>query len=61
MIDVGADNRLATISLSLGLLGWAFYLIQLCFDLTLGLLLTIFIAGPSAVCLTKLYVLHIAI
>ncbi len=47
-------NKLATTSLTLGLVGWAIYLLQWCFDLTLGLLLAAFTAGTSAVCSTIL-------
>jgi Domain of unknown function (DUF4190) len=43
-------NKLARTSLLLGLLGWFFYLLQACFDLTLGLLLAALTAGTSAVC-----------
>jgi Domain of unknown function (DUF4190) len=43
-------NKLARTSLLLGLLGWFFYLLQACFDLTLGLLLAAVTAGASAVC-----------
>ncbi|HEX7540559.1 MAG TPA: DUF4190 domain-containing protein [Anaerolineales bacterium] len=47
-------NKLATTSLTLGLVGWAIYILQWCFDLTLGLLLAAFTAGTSAVCSTIL-------
>jgi hypothetical protein len=47
-------NRLATTSLSLGLVGWTIYILQWCFDLTIGLLLATFTAGVSAVCSTIL-------
>ncbi len=47
-------NKLATASLTLGLVGWTIYLLQWCFDLTLGLLLAAFTAGTSAVCATIL-------
>jgi len=47
-------NKLATTSLALGFIGWAIYLLQWCFDLTLGLLLVAFTAGASAVCSTIL-------
>jgi hypothetical protein len=43
-------NRLATTSLTLGILGWLIYLLQWCFDLTLGLLLAALTAGSSAIC-----------
>jgi len=48
------NNKLATTSLTLGLIGWAIYLLQWCFDLTLGLLLAAFTAGTSTVCSTIL-------
>jgi hypothetical protein len=54
-------NKLATASLILGLVGWAFYLLQWCFDLTLGLLLSAFTAGTSAVCSTILDVAPFAL
>jgi len=47
-------KKLATTSLTLGLVGWAIYILQWCFDLTLGLLLAAFTAGTSAVCSTIL-------
>jgi hypothetical protein len=43
-------NRLATTSLVLGLAGWFIYLLQWCFDLTIGLVLSVTTAGASAVC-----------
>jgi hypothetical protein len=55
------NNKLATTSLALGLIGWAIYLMQWCFDLTLGLLLAAFTAGTSAVCSTILDVAPFAI
>lgn len=57
MNGIDAENKLATTSLSLGLIGWAIYLLQWCFDLTLGLVLAVFTAGSSAVCSTILDVL----
>ena len=54
-------NKLAAASLTLGLIGWAIYLLQWCFDLTLGLLLAAFTAGTSAVCSTILDVLPFAL
>ncbi|HEY5271369.1 MAG TPA: DUF4190 domain-containing protein [Anaerolineales bacterium] len=54
-------NKLATTSLTLGLVGWAIYLLQWCFDLTLGLLLAAFTAGTSAVCSTILDVAPFAL
>ena len=47
-----SNNRLATTSLILGLVGWAIYILQWCFDLTFGLLLAGVTAGASTVCLT---------
>jgi hypothetical protein len=47
-------NRLATTSLLLCLLGWAAFLLQGCFDLTLGLILSLVTAGAGAVCSTIL-------
>ena len=46
--------KLARTSLTLGILGWIFYLLQWCFDLTLGLLLAGLTAGSSAICSTFL-------
>ncbi len=43
-------NRLASTSLTLGILGWIFYLLQWCFDFTLGLILALASGGASAVC-----------
>ena len=54
-------NKLATASLTLGLLGWAIYLLQWCFELTLGLLLAAFTGGTSAVCSAILDVLPFAL
>ena len=47
-------NKLATTSLTMGILGWFLYLLQWCFDLTLGLLLAAVTAGASAICSTVL-------
>jgi len=47
-------SKLATISLILGLVGWAIYLLQWCFDLTVGILLAAITAGTSTVCATIL-------
>ena len=52
-----ASNKLAITSLTLGIIGWVFYLGQWCFDLTIGLLLAFATAGVSAVCSTVLDVL----
>lgn len=46
--------KLARSSLILGIIGWILYLLQWCFDLTLGLILAAFTAGSSAVCSTVL-------
>ena len=45
-----APNKLARTSLIMGLLGWFFYLLQWCFDLTIGLLLAAMSGGASAIC-----------
>ncbi len=52
-----ASDRLATASLTLGILGWVFYLLQWCFDLTLGLVLAAVTGGSSAICGSVLDVL----
>ena len=52
-----APNKLARTSLILGLVGWLFYLLQWCFDLTIGLLLAVFSGGISAVCSSVLDIL----
>ncbi len=54
-------NKLATTSLTLGILGWIFYLLQWCFDLTVGLLLAAVTGGSSAICATVLDFLPFAI
>jgi hypothetical protein len=54
-------NKLAKTSLTLGLLGWLFYLLQWCFDLTIGLLLAFFTAGVSAICSSVLDFLPVAL
>ncbi len=51
------SNKLATTSLIMGILGWGIYLLQWCFDLTLGLALAALTAGASAICGTILDVL----
>ena len=48
------SNKLATTSLTLGILGWVFYILQWCFDLTVGLLLAAVTGGSSALCSTVL-------
>ena len=51
------SNKLATTSLTLGILGWGFYLLQWCFDLTVGLVFAALTGGASAACGTVLDVL----
>jgi hypothetical protein len=51
------SNKLASTSLTMGILGWAIYLLQWCFDLTIGLLFAAFTGGTSAICATVLDVL----
>lgn len=50
-------NKLATTSLTLAVLGWIIYLLQWCFDLTIGLVLTAVTGGTAAACGTVLDVL----
>src|SRR5512140_959070 len=52
-----ASDRLAAASLTLGILGWAIYLLQWCFDLTVGLILAVATAGAGAICSSVLDVL----
>jgi hypothetical protein len=52
-----ASSRLAATSLTMGILGWIFYLLQWCFDFTLGLILALASGGASAVCASILDVL----
>jgi len=52
-----STNKLANTSLLLGLGGWAAFVLQGCFDLTLGLILTLATAGAGAICTTILDVL----
>ena len=47
-------DKLSTASLTFGILGWILYLLQWCFDLTIGLLLAVVSAGSSAICSTAL-------
>jgi len=49
-----ASMKLATTSLLLGIIGWGIYLLQWCFDLTLGLVLATLTVGSSAICGTIL-------
>jgi len=51
------SNKFAATSLTLGILGWAFYLLQWCFDLTIGLALAVVTGGSSAACASVLDVL----
>jgi VanZ family protein len=48
------SNKLATTSLTLGIVGWIFYIGQWCFDFTIGLLLTVATGGIGAICSTVL-------
>jgi hypothetical protein len=58
MLDsIPAPNRLARTSLVLGMLGWFFYLLQWCFDLTIGLFLAAVTGGTSAICSSVLDIL----
>jgi hypothetical protein len=52
-----STNKLAKTSLILGLLGWLFFLLQWCFDLTFGLLLAAVTGGSSAICSSALDIL----
>jgi hypothetical protein len=52
-----APNKLARTSLILGILGWFFYLLQWCFDLTIGLFLAAVTGGTSAICSSVLDIL----
>jgi len=56
-----ATNKLATTSLTLGIIGWVFYLLQWCFDLSFGIVLAAVTGGSSAVCATVLDVLPFAL
>jgi hypothetical protein len=56
-----APNKLAKTSLVLGILGWLFYLLQFCFDLTIGLLLASVTVGLSAICSSVLDFLPFAL
>jgi len=48
-MSVSRKNKLAVSSLVLGLVGWSIYILQWCFDLTIGIFLAAFTAGVSAV------------
>ena len=52
-----APNKIARTSLILGLFGWFFYLLQWCFDLTIGLFLAALTGGASAFCSSVLDIL----
>jgi len=52
-----ATKKLATTSLLLGIIGWGIYILQWCFDLTLGLVLATLTVGSSAICGTILDIL----
>ena len=54
-------NKLANTSLILALLGWFFYILQACFDLTIGLLLAAMSGGASAICSSVLDFLPFAL
>ena len=43
-------DKLANTSLTFGLAGWGLYILQWCFDLTIGLLLATVTAGIGAAC-----------
>jgi hypothetical protein len=47
-MTLGLKNKSAIASLTLGLLGWALYIFQWCFDLTLGIFLAAMTVGVSA-------------
>jgi hypothetical protein len=58
MLDsIPAPNKLARTSLVLGMLGWFIYLLQWCFDLTIGLFLAAVTGGTSAICSSVLDIL----
>jgi hypothetical protein len=61
MVAMPHANRLARTSLILGVLGWIMYLLQWCFDLTVGLILAALTAGSSAICATVLDFLPFAL
>jgi hypothetical protein len=48
-MNIGSKNKSAVASLILGLLGWTFYLVQWCFDLTLGIFLAAMTGGMNAI------------
>ena len=50
-------DKLANTSLTFGLAGWVLYILQWCFDLTIGLLLAAVTAGIGAACSTVLDIL----
>jgi hypothetical protein len=53
-MTLGSKNKSAVASLTLGLLGWALYILQWCYDLTLGIFLAATTAGVSALVSTFL-------
>ena len=54
-------TKLATASLIMALLGWFFYILQVCFDLTIGLFLFAVTGGMSAICSSVLDFLPFAL
>jgi hypothetical protein len=56
-----AAIKFARTSLTLGILGWILYILQWCFDLTVGLLLALGSGGASAICGTLLDFLPMAL
>jgi len=55
------SNKLANTSLTIVLVGWFFYILQWCFDLTIGLFLAAFSGGMSAICASVLDFLPFAL
>jgi hypothetical protein len=54
MVSRPVADKFAMASLTLGILGWTVYLLQWCFDLTIGLLLAAVSAGSSTICASVL-------
>jgi hypothetical protein len=50
MVSRPVAVKFAMASLTLGMLGWTLYILQWCFDLTIGLLLATVSAGLSTIC-----------
>ena len=50
-------DKQASTSLTFGLAGWVLYILQWCFDFTIGLLLAAVTAGISTACSTVLDIL----